>query len=329
MRKLATVRLVTKVTPIEGADLIELVQVDGWSVVCKRGDFHVGEVALYLEIDSFVPQSLAPFLSDKPKTYQGTIGNRLRTKRLRGVLSQGLLLPMQDVLKKAPGCSFLLGDDLTDTLGIKLWEKPVPAQLCGTMKGSFPYFIPKTDQERIQNIDYRELTKSGYWVTEKLDGSSMTVYKHEGVFGVCSRNIELKPDDDNTFCNLARKLNLEEKITRDNLAIQGELIGPGIQKNRYGLSEHKFYVYDIYDITNQKYLQQFTVEKYCLYLGLDYVPVVFRNYLLPDTLDQAISSADGESLINNSMREGLVFVSENDPNKSFKVISTEWLLKNE
>lgn len=328
MRKLATVRMVTKVTPIEGADLIELVKVGGWSVVCKRGDFHVGEVALYLEIDSFVPQSLAPFLSDKPKTYQGTIGNRLRTKRLRGVLSQGLLLPMQDVLKKAPGCSFLLGDDLTDTLGIKLWERPIPAQLSGQMKGSFPYFIPKTDQERIQNLDYSKLQDDTYYVTEKLDGSSMTVYQHEGVFGICSRNVELKPEDDNAFCNLARRLDLQSKITIGGYAIQGEMVGPGIQKNQYNLSEHKFFVYDIFDIINQTYLSAHQVRQTCISRGLNYVPVIHVNYTLP-AYEGLLEEANGISELSNSPREGLVFVSESDPNKSFKVISNNWLLKNE
>lgn len=326
MRKLATVRQVTKVTPIEGADLIELVNVGGWSVVCKRGDFHVGEIALYLEIDSFVPQSLAPFLSDKPKTYLGTIGNRLKTKRLRGVLSQGLLLPMQDVLKKTPGCSFLLGDDLTDTLGIKLWERPIPAQLSGQMKGSFPYFIPKTDQERIQNLDYSKLQDDTYYVTEKLDGSSMTVYQHEGVFGVCSRNIELKPEDDNAFCNLARRLNLQSKLTIGGYAIQGEMVGPGIQKNQYNLTEHKFFVYDIFDIVNQTYLPAHKVMRICNDKGLNYVPVIYINYTLP-SYDDLLEEANDFSKLSNSPREGLVFVSENDPNKSFKIISNNWLIE--
>lgn len=153
MRKLATIRKITELNPIPKADAIEVATVDGWKAVVKKGDFKVGDLAIYLEVDSWVPYELAPFLSkDKePKEYNGVKGERLRTIKLRGQLSQGLLLPIDVAYNEDPpdyDHVFLEGDDVTELLGIQKWERPVPAQLAGLMKGSFPSFIPKTDQER-------------------------------------------------------------------------------------------------------------------------------------------------------------------------------------
>ena len=185
MRKLATIRKITELNPIPKADAIEVATVDGWKAVVKKGDFKVGDLAIYLEVDSWVPYELAPFLSkDKePKEYNGVKGERLRTIKLRGQLSQGLLLPIDVAYDEDPpdyDHVFLEGDDVTEILGIQKWERPVPAQLAGLMKGSFPSFIPKTDQERVQNIvseiaSAKELGLE-FEVTEKLEGSSMTCY---------------------------------------------------------------------------------------------------------------------------------------------------------
>jgi len=101
MRKLASVRRITDIQPIEGADAIEVAVVDGWKVVIKKDEFKIGSLAVYLEIDSWVPHELAPFLSkgQEPRVYNDVKGERLRTVKLRGTTSQGLLLKIEDVFK--------------------------------------------------------------------------------------------------------------------------------------------------------------------------------------------------------------------------------------
>jgi len=156
-RKLASIRKITDIQPIEGADFIQVATVDGWKVVVKRGEFNVGDLAVYLEIDSWVPHELAPFLSNgkEPRDYNGVKGERLRTIKLRGQVSQGLLLNLDDdvVYGALLGSNdWFEGQDHTEQLGIQKWEAPIPAQLAGKAKGNFPTgLIPKTDQERIQN----------------------------------------------------------------------------------------------------------------------------------------------------------------------------------
>jgi len=257
-RKLATVRRIAEVRPIEGADLIEAVRVDGWWVVCKKDEYSVGSLAVYVEIDSWVPTKIAPFLSKgkEPKEYEGILGERLRTVKLRGQLSQGLLLPVNvidsDVSEDA---------DVTEILGITKWEPPAEFRAANA-KGNFPFFIRKTDQERLQNIKGQHLESfvgSLLQKTEKLDGSSLTMFSKDGCIGVCSRNLELIRDEENTFWKTAINNgvdNLSEfcKGLEIDIAIQGEMIGPNIQGNKYNLRDHEFYCYDIFDITNQKYL---------------------------------------------------------------------------
>lgn len=126
MRKLATVRTISQITPIQGADRIELAVVDGWKCVIKKGEFAVGDRVVYCEIDSFLPiRDEFEFLrSSSFKRMDEREGFRLRTVRLRGQISQGLLLSTS-ILEQSPE----LGDDVSDQLGIVKYEAPVPVQL--------------------------------------------------------------------------------------------------------------------------------------------------------------------------------------------------------
>jgi len=333
-RKLATIRRIDELNPIEGADKIEVATVGGWKVVCQKGLYVVGDVAVYCEIDSFIPTAIAPFLTRDghyPKTYEGIEGERLRTIKLRGQISQGLLLPF-DVLRNAV-VPLGADDDVSELLGIVKWDPPVSAQLAGVAKGNFPSQIPKTDQERCQNLK-REIYNSigtAFEVTEKLDGSSMTVYLIDGVFGVCSRNLDLKESEGNTFWKVARELDLETKmqVIGDNFAIQGELIGEGIQKNPYNIKGHKFMVYDMYDILVGAYQLPKHTRYTCRAFDLDHCPVIDANIILfdTDTVERLLELAEGKSVLNSKTeREGLVFKS-NVGAFSFKAISNKFLLK--
>lgn len=330
-RKLATTRRISNIEPIEGADAIEVATVGGWKVVVKKGEFKVGQLATYIEIDSWVPYDIAPFLSKgkEPREFNGVKGERLRTVKLRGQISQGLIIPQ--VSENA--CE---GTDVTEVLGIQKWEKPIPPQLAGQVKGNFPSFIPKTDQERVQNLvaeieKHRQLGTT-FEVTEKLDGSSMTVFLNEGEFGICSRNLQLKIEgnENNAFVKTAISLGLEEKLKQmdvGNVALQGELIGEGIQGNPYKLQGLHYYVYNVYSIDEQGYFYPRLAKYLCDDHDIKYVPVLEDKVSIDCGVDGLLTIADGMSVLNkNTRREGLVFKSE-DNTFSFKTISNQWLLK--
>ena len=338
MRKLASIRRIDSIRPIEGADAIECAVVGGWSVVVKKGEYAVGDLAVYCEIDSWIPTELAPFLSKgkEPRVFEGVIGERLKTIKLRGQLSQGLLLPLSVVFELSPTTEVDIVDvDVTEALGIIKWEMPIPAQLAGVMKGPFPSLIPKTDQERVQNLveEIRAACDAGsqFEITEKLEGSSMTVYRIRGEFGVCSRNIDLKETHGNTFWATARETDIEGKMIAVDehwdFAIQGELIGPGIQNNIYKFSKPEFHVYDVYDIQAGKYLTPEARRALIERMGLTHVPVIIGDKDLGvGSVEDILTWAEDKSRLNPKQeREGIVF-KQTKGGMSFKAISNKYLL---
>lgn len=337
MRRLVTLRTVRDILPIAGADNIELAIVDGWQCVVKKGEFRAGDPGLYFEIDALLPDSDARFAflakHGVKRNPDGRTGYRLRTVRLRGVLSQGLLLPMRDFPEIVPDDEY--AEALDDQLGVVKWEPHVSAALGGNPRGNFPAFVPKTDQERIQNATFILGDENLYEVTLKLDGSSMTVYHRDGEMGVCSRNINLQEDEGNTFWAVARMLNLPERIAAlGNFAVQGELMGPGIQGNRENLPAHDLYVFDVFDIDAQRYLLPPERIQFMAHLNAMDGPVVNSCPLVMMASPAEISRGDinrmldhatGPSLFNNT-REGVVWKHMSVPGASFKVISNEFLL---
>lgn len=333
-RKLASIQTIRELLPIEGADAIELAVVNGWKVVvAKNAEHKVGEQVVYCEIDSFLPiREAFEFLRKSSYKKMGEQeGFRLRTIKLRGQVSQGLILPVS-VLGNFDR-SDCEGLDVTAQLGIVKYEPPMPAELSGKVKGAFPGFLRKTDEERIQNLApvYEEMKKSLYYVTEKLDGTSATFYFRDGEFGVCSRNLELLETDDNTFWKVARQLDLEEKLRalEKNICLQGELIGEGIQGNPYKLKGQLLKFFNAYRIDDGAYYDFLSMAALLDSLGLETVPVLDTNYQLPPTIEILLSDADGKSGLNeNADREELV-IRSHDRAVSFKAISNKFLLKND
>jgi RNA ligase (TIGR02306 family) len=335
-RKLATIRKISAIESIEGADAIEVAVVDGWKVVVKKGEFQVDSLAVYIEIDSWVSNDIAPFLSKgkEPREYEGVKGERLRTVKLRGQLSQGLLLPLEPTCANIDSLLFE-GLDVSLPLNIIKWERPMNAQLAGMARGNFPALVPKTDQERIQNLtrSFEQYQQDSWSITEKLDGSSCTFYlDDEDVFHVCSRNLDLKEDQANSFWKVARKFDIEGIMRRNfmkGMAIQGEMIGEGIQGNQYKV-QLDFYVYDMYNVHTGQYLLPVQLESACEKLGLKHVPIIRDVARLNDhTIQSLLQYAEGKSLLNGSNREGVVFKSNTVHDRSWKAISNSWLLKNE
>ena len=341
MRKLATIRKIDALRPIPDADAIECAVIGGWTAVVKKGEFKAGDLAVYCEIDSWIPHALAPFLSKgkEPRVFDGIAGERLRTMKLRGQLSQGLLLPFAIMKPFFDDILFTEGVDVSELLGIVKYEAPIPAQLAGEVKGMFPGWIQKTDQERIQNLkeelDYWLKEQHVWEVTEKLDGSSMTVFLRDGEFGVCSRNLELKPSESNSLWKVAIRNELELKLRRAdrNLALQGELIGEGIQGNPYKQKGQEFFLFDIYDIDTSKYLTPAERKAFIEEHDIKHVPVLAFGAELSDTLginsiDKILQFAEGKSVMGmiGCEREGVVFKSK-AMQCSFKAISNKFLLK--
>jgi len=339
MRKLATIRKIDALRPIPDADAIECAVVGGWTAVVKKGEFAAGDLAVYCEIDSWIPHALAPFLSKgkEPRMFDGIAGERLRTMKLRGQLSQGLLLPLSTLTMVES--ELFEGLDVSFPLGIVKYEAPIPAQLAGEVKGMFPGWIQKTDQERVQNLkeelDYWLREQHVWEVTEKLDGSSMTVYLRDGEFGVCSRNLELKPSETNSLWKVAVRNDLELKLRRANrnLALQGELIGEGIQGNPYKQKGQEFFLFDIYDIDTNKYFTPAERRAFVEDHDIKHVPVLAFGAELADTLgvnsiDGILRFAEGKSVMGmvGCEREGLVFKSK-AMQCSFKAISNAFLLR--
>lgn len=259
----ATVQVIKDIKPIEGADKIEVATIKGWQVVIKKGQFKVGDYVIYVQPDSLLPiKPEYEFLKDIKKMDNGKQGYRLRTVKLRGQISQGLILLLSSLDNEQHCAKFFknsIYNDVGDTrdfwalatpeetidlmleegidvsifLDIVHYEKSLPGHLSGVAKGLFPNFLIKTDEERIQNIPelLEVLRGKPYYITEKLDGTSFTAYYMKGTLGVCSRNLELKDTEHNIYWKMARKYKLEEifkkykEETGDDLAIQGELCG--------------------------------------------------------------------------------------------------------
>lgn len=331
-RKLASIRKISNLLPIEGADKIEVATIDGWKVVVAKDVGHkVGDLVVYCEVDSFLPiKPEFEFLrkSSYKKMSDGTEGFRLKTIRLRGVVSQGLVLPLSII--DYTNVEFEVGMDVTNLLGIVKYEPPIPAELAGKVKGLFPSFLRKTDEERIQNLssEYELFKENTFYVTEKLDGSSSTYYFNDGEFGVCSRNLELLETEGNTFWKVARELDLENKM-KDfgvNISLQGELIGEGIQGNPYKIKGQTVKFFNLFDIDLQEYHSLSVFKETMRVLGLDTVPILDTSFKLPETIDELLKYSEQKSVLNPDFdREGVV-IRSTDRKISFKVISNKFLI---
>ena len=348
-RKLATIETVSDVLPIEKANAIEKVRVRDWWCVAKKGEFRLGDACVFFEIDSLLPSSnpAFAFLGERSREYtiqldDGTTatGYRLRTVKLRGQISQGLALPLSAFTYGSGTISSSIvdvqGADLTEFLGVHLWERPVSKSVKSVMgfaRGPFPSFIPKTDEERVQNMRVEIEANAGRqcYVTEKLDGTSLTCYWDDGEFHVCSRNLDLK-EGDNLYWEAARpymELLSGYALQGEVFALQGEVCGEGIQGNPLKLKGRKLYAFSIYNLMDGRYLDFESFQLVCGALGIDTVPIL-DAIRLPSSVAAVLALADGKSELNSQCdREGIVIRSMDQRNNrlSFKAVSNRYLLK--
>lgn len=349
LRKLVTIRQIHEIAPIPEADSIEVASIEGWKVVVKKGEYKVGDFCMYYEIDSFLPaeDKRYHFLMEKRKqTFEGKKGHKLRTIKLKDQLSQGLALRLEEfpelsLPESVEQRKALRSHDFAKQLKIKKFELPVPASLHGVQKGEFPSFIKKTDQERCQNFAdeiFVDNKDARYEVTLKLDGTSVTYYQTATETGACSRNFEMslgEENKDNTIVKLLKESGLA-KVNFKGYALQGELMGGGIQCNREHLKTHCLYLFDIQNLATKNYLTP--TERYefleNLYQNeglskehIKHIPVLEKSVTLEElgiySMDDLIDYAEGPS-IKSDIREGVVF-KRLDNKFSFKVMNNRFL----
>lgn len=346
MRKLASIQRIWQIDPIENADRLELAKVMGWQCVVNKGQFQPMDLAVYFEIDSFLPiRSEFEFLrtSSYRKTDIMGEGFRLRTQKFRGALSQGLLLPIS-TFPEIP-TDIELGTDVTELLGVKKWEIEEKATTGGTVIGNLPYDIPHSDEIRCQNYPefVKEFAGLGYYISTKMDGSSHSIGIDDNGFHVTGHNYEYKDDGQSSFYEFIKKNNIESKVwdfVKFNglklFTIQGELCAPGIQKNRLKLAEPHWYVFTIRE--NGQRVELKRMLEICSELNLEHVPIEEVGTDLPNkfpTIDALLDRADG-NYPNGGKKEGIVIrptipvYSETIGDYlSMKVVSNKYLLKNE
>jgi RNA ligase (TIGR02306 family) len=332
MRKLASIQRIKHLEPIPEADAIVTATVLGWQLVVKKDEYKVGDLAVYCEIDSLMP--------DRPEfEFLRQRNFRIRTIRLRGQVSQGICFPLS-VLPE--GFPIAEDADCTEALGITKYEPPMPAQLAGVARGNFPSFIPKTDETRVQVLQgiLDKYKGERCYITEKLDGTSVTYFLNEGAFGVCSRNLELLEDPENSLWKMARELDIENKLRAlgRNIALQGELVGEGIQKNLLKIRGQSVRFFNVFDIDQFAYLSYEAFRDQIQNLGLETVPVLSTDYVLENDIQTLVNMATIRSTVNpEAWAEGIVIrplVEKQDrwmdgvaSRVSFKAINPEFLLK--
>lgn len=364
-RKLASIQKIKSIRPIEGADRIEVVQVLNWDCVVQKGLYNVGDLVIYFEIDSLLPD--IPMLEWLKKSAWSQKLNKYKisTHKFRNQISQGLVMPIEDLEKLLKQIhnketyvpiTYTEGDDLTEILCIEKYEPPVYNGPLGETI-SHEWYVPKTDEERIQvcaeNVlpEYINSEPSDWYTSIKLDGTSCTVGLFEDAFLIGGRNQWYK--DENMYTTTVKKYgNIEQhlrdyqKITGKYIVFQGELCGPGIQSNKLGLKEKEWYIFNVWisntgKMDSYEKLSLFRFLNMCDEFGLPHVPIIpigekfdFKATTdINETVENLLKYADDikyrtyfENASPNQIAEGVVF-RKNDMTNSFKVISNKFLLK--
>lgn len=355
IRKLASIQVVTNIQPIQDAEFIELARILGWNVVVKKGEFKIGDKAVYFEIDSVLPEDNPNF--NFLKNSKGKI-KALKPKRIKGIVSQGLALPI-NILNDYDG-SLDEETDVTEFLKVKKreeieFDKPFYKNAQSFRRSSFPPFIHKTDEARVQVLQKHldEAKGKAFVVTEKLDGTSFTAFVRDGKFGICSRNMEVLLDVPSPYSQIAIDNNLEEKFLRlrstlipFDFAMQGEIIGAGIQGNKYKLENYECRWFNFFNIDRQKDIgfffgnteefvdfKGYTLGIMAVLLDMQTVPILDNNFTMTNDIDTLVEYAKGNSVLNpDTVREGVVFRLKNNSEMSdygerisFKSINPDFL----
>ena len=363
MRHLASIQRITDIRPIEGKDRIVQCHVNGWNVIIQKDQFEDGDKAVYVEIDSVLPEK-PEFEFLRPKKF------RIKTMKMANVLSEGICFPLS--ILPAREKPYEIGEDVTEIMGVAKYEPPeddwwknlTPAEakkkpwlqtlplmkyrwyrrLFGSKKieRGFPDLFPKSDEVRVQNIPDILMDKNIKWLaSEKVDGCSASYLLQRRKrfllpdtfdFVVCSRNLRLGKDDSH-YWKVAEKYEIEKTLRaiigdQDWVAIQGEIIGPKIQNNKYKRQNYELYVFNLKNpVLKQTWQRSSSIAAKELLepYGMNFVPILDTYVTLPDTVDETLAIAHGQSKLGDTLREGIVFRSM-DGVQSFKAVDPEFLI---
>lgn len=308
--KLASLEIIKSIAPIPGADRIQLATVLGWQTIVKVGEFQPGDYCVWHNPDTIVDETNPLYSFLESKRY------RIKVVKFKGKFSQGLALPLSPLLADTNlvGDLCVEGMDVSDAIKIKKYEKEVHACLASEIAGNFPtHLVSKTDEPLLRSHPAvtHELAKKKVRATLKLDGSSCTIGLVNGEFFVCSRNLKLKENEGNSFWRIARQYDLENKFRAGNndVIVQGELVGPGVQKNPMGLPTLDFYAFNVtFPNPERTYADGESAETYATACGLKWVPLAWEGEL-PEA-DQIIpflqEFVNGLKYPNNKPAEGIV-----------------------
>ncbi len=326
-RKLASIQMIEEIAPIEDADRIEMVRVLGWRCVARKGEFQAGDRCVYFEIDSVLPdEPWCSFLGDD---------HRIRTRRFRGQISQGLALPVASTIdsREFDASALEVGDDVSAVLSVNKYERPEPGGWDAA--GPFPlhYVISKTDEMRLQSVPgvLNEMRGLPWVATEKIDGASMSVIFAEDETIVCSRNVAIK-DGDNWYWNACKRYDVD-RLRGCGVALQGEVFGRGVGKNRLGLKELHFAIFDVFDLKARAYSGHRGIGDHAVLLKIPAVRTVASGDCFDETVDSMVRMSRGV-YENGTPREGIVVRPTSVVQSrvlggrlSFKVVNPDYLLK--
>lgn len=344
MRNLVSVQIVKAVDEIPGADNIECITVLGWKLVAAKGEFHVGDKCVYFEVDSFLPlEDKYSFLLKSSYLNDAFLGEgiRIRTQTRLGQISQGLAMPL-DAFGLDDNTE--VGTDLTDRLHVRKWERPERISDFGKLLKGLPDDIPETDETRIQTIYddiIPEFEGKEYYISTKINGTSVTFFIRDGKFGICSHcnEVVLDPSVPSSLWDYAKKHDIEDKMRAaglDNIAIQGELAGEGIQKNQLRIKGFKWFVFTIKDLSSGRRLGLREMQEICGRVGLETVPIEEIGENLSSaypTLNDILERAKG--LYPSGLKKEGIVIRPTIPcesvtlgtDLSFKVLNNDFLLK--
>lgn len=314
MSNLATIQKVKNVRKHPNADSLNLVQVLGWQVVTKKDEFKENDLAVYIVIDTVLPERPEfEFLRNK--------NFRIKSIRLRGEESAGICFPLSILpnYTPRPSCGVITDDisiieglDVSEMLGVKHHEKPIPTELAGQAHGTLPGYIIMTDEDNLRTYPdaIPEMYGRPFYITRKDDGCSGTFFIRNGEFGVCSRRIHLKESETNGFWKMARKYNIENALRNAfpnmDIAIQGEVVGPGIQKNKLGLKELELHVFNIFEIVKRHYLDYKNIVEFCVPANIPMVSLINEGSAFGYTLEELVKLANEQKYLTGGPAEGIV-----------------------
>lgn len=324
------------VEPIPNADKIVLVRVLGWQVIAKNGECVVGGLTVYVNIGTK--------LDKNNKHFEFLKGKAIKTCKMRGVVSQGLVIPINLMSDFGVDPATLKeGDDMTNIIGAEKWIPKEELELYNTddpehVKFPFPAMIPRTDEERVQNIIDELLKLKGLKVvvTQKFDGTSFTVAIVGDQFMVCGRRFLFikKTKESVYYYKMVKRYNLEEKMRKlgRNVALQCEIIGLGINGNRHFIKDYEVYVFNIYDVDAQQYLDWDEIIAITTELGLKTVPCIYQGEMKEEWFDSdnLLKLAEEQNYGPNIIAEGIVLKTDSRTYPfrfSCKAISNKYLLK--